>query len=191
MTLGAAVVAAGGAELAKGNGVAAGFGQAVAAVAEHVRPLAQPSFAAVAGVLELGELAGDAERSGVALDGVLGGGGVGVLGAELPAGMDHLLVVPGAGELVQLGRVADAAGGQAGGVEGLGGVLGDVVRDGLAVERAAGAGQRVGAVDGLVSHWSPKARVSAGAAGWSESGPVSSRTAAAALLMASHSKSGV
>src|ERR1043166_6669914 len=36
---GAAVVRAGGAELAEGDGVAAGFGEEVAAVAEHVRPL--------------------------------------------------------------------------------------------------------------------------------------------------------
>ena len=36
---GAAVVGAGGAELAEGDRVAAGFGEEVAAVAEHVRPL--------------------------------------------------------------------------------------------------------------------------------------------------------
>ena len=36
---------------------------------------------------------------------------------------------------------AEPLGGQAGGGEGLGGVLGDVVRHGLAVQRLAGAGQ--------------------------------------------------
>src|ERR1035438_8180703 len=42
VALGAAVLGAGGAELAEGDGVAAGFGEEVAAVAEHVRPFAQP-----------------------------------------------------------------------------------------------------------------------------------------------------
>ena len=42
VAFGAAVVGAGGAELAEGDRVAAGFGQEVAAVAEHVRPLPEP-----------------------------------------------------------------------------------------------------------------------------------------------------
>src|SRR5262245_13117865 len=47
MTLGAAVVGASFAELAEGDRVAAGFGQEVAAVAEHVRPLPEPCRSAV------------------------------------------------------------------------------------------------------------------------------------------------
>jgi hypothetical protein len=42
VAFGAAMVGAGAAELAKGDGLAAGFGQEVAAVAEHVRPLPEP-----------------------------------------------------------------------------------------------------------------------------------------------------
>ena len=42
VALGAAVVGAGLAELAEGDGVAAGFGEEVAAVAEHVGPGPEP-----------------------------------------------------------------------------------------------------------------------------------------------------
>ena len=96
---GAAVVGACGAELAEGDGVAAGFGQEVAAVAEHVRPGPEPG-------------------------GVAGA-------AELPGGGDQRPVVGRAAKLVDVGLAADAQAGQAGGGEGLGGVLGDVVGDGL------------------------------------------------------------
>ena len=112
------VVGAGGAELSEGDGVAAGLGQEVAAVAEHVRPLPGP------------------------------GGGRGLGAAELPGTGDHLLVVAGAVDAVQVGQGAQGPGGDAGGVQGVGGVLGDVVGHGLDRELAAGAGQGQVVADG-------------------------------------------
>jgi len=108
MPLLAAVVGAGFAELAEGDGVAAGFGQEVAAVAEHVRPGPAP--------------------------------GSGPGGTELPGGGDHPPVVGRAAQVAEVAIAAEPLGGQAGRGEGFGGVLGDVVRDGLAVQRLAGAG---------------------------------------------------
>ena len=66
---------AGAADLAEGDGVAAGFGEEVAAVAEHVRPQPQPRIAR------------------------------GLRGAELPRGGDHALVVGGAAQRADRGGV--------------------------------------------------------------------------------------
>ena len=111
----AAVVGAGFAELAEGDGVRVGFGQEVAAVAEHVRPLPEPRVTGLASA------------------------------AELPGGGDHLLVVGGAAQVLDVDQVPQPLGGDAGGGQGLGGVLGDVVRHRLVVQRLAGAGQVVAA----------------------------------------------
>src|SRR6266498_1042358 len=102
VALATTVVDTGTAELAEGSGVAAGFGEEVAAVAEHVGPLAEPWF-----------------------------GGC-VPGAELPRGGDHLLVVGRAAQCGDLEFGTDAGAGQARHVEGLSNVLGDVIRDSLA-----------------------------------------------------------
>ena len=56
-------------------------------------------------------------------------------GAELPGGGDQPPVVGGAAQPVEVGLAAYPVRGQAGGGQGLGGVLGDVVGDGLAVQR--------------------------------------------------------
>jgi hypothetical protein len=101
----AAVVAAGLAELAEGDGVATGFGEEVPAVTEHVYPGPEPRAVLVA--------------------------------AELPSGGDHLAVVRGAAQGLDLAQAPQPVGGDAGGGEGLGDVLGD----GLPVERLASAGQ--------------------------------------------------
>ena len=90
VALGAAVFCAGGAELAEGDGEAAGLGEEVAAVAEAVRPLVV---------------------------------------AERPGGFDEPAVVGRAAERLDLERGAEPVGGQARGIGGLGGVLGDVVGD--------------------------------------------------------------
>ncbi|MDQ2874242.1 MAG: hypothetical protein M3Y33_05290 [Actinomycetota bacterium] len=83
-----AVEGAGGAELAEGDGVAAGFGEEVAAVAEHVAPTAQPC-------------PGRGEASA----------------AEFPGGGDHLPVVARAAQLVEVEAGAQRPVGDAGGVE--------------------------------------------------------------------------
>src|SRR6266568_3592135 len=72
VTLAAAMFGASGAELAEGDGIAAGLGEEVAAVAEHVRPLAQPG-------------PGRGEPAA----------------AELPGGGDHLGVVTRAAQDLQ------------------------------------------------------------------------------------------
>jgi hypothetical protein len=104
-------------EIPEGDGVPAGFGQEVAAVAKHVRPQAEPRFA---GYLPC---------------------------TQLPRGGDHLPVVTGAAKAGDLDSVPDTDVGQARHGESLGGVLGDIVRDSLAVERLAAADDR-GAVNG-------------------------------------------
>src|SRR6185437_4414887 len=107
--LAAAVGDAGLAQVAEADGVAAGFGEEVAAEAEHVGPAAQ---ADVAGVL-----------------------------ADPPAGVDETLGVGAAGVGVQVDRVGgDAGGGVTGGLGSLGGVFGEVARDGQ-VGEGAGAVQ--------------------------------------------------
>src|SRR5262245_57378306 len=53
VAFGAAVLGAGAAELAEGDGVAAGFGEEVATVAEHVRPGPEPRLAGAALAAEL------------------------------------------------------------------------------------------------------------------------------------------
>src|SRR5579875_3036666 len=87
----APVVGAGLAELAEGDRVAAGFGQEVAAVAEHVRPGTEPLAAGAASA------------------------------AELPGGGDHLPVVGRAAQLADLGLVLKPVGRQAGHGQRLGG----------------------------------------------------------------------
>src|SRR5215469_10045103 len=62
VALGAAVAGACGAELAEGDRVAAGFGQEVAAVAEHMRPLPEPR---VAGCLPRAQLPGGSDHGPV------------------------------------------------------------------------------------------------------------------------------
>jgi hypothetical protein len=69
------------------------------AVAEHVGPFAEPGA-------DRGELPA----------------------AELPRGSDHLLVVAAASQVGDVNCGAERAVGDTGGVEGFGGVLGDVVR---------------------------------------------------------------
>ena len=108
-----AVLGTGLAKLAEGDGVAAGFGEEVAAVAEHVCSLPEPGVTGLA------------------------------FAAELPRGDDHLPVVGRAAKAGDLDRVPDTGVGQPWSGEGLGGVLGDVVRDGLTVERLAGARDRI------------------------------------------------
>src|SRR5262245_14530352 len=87
VALGAAVAGAGGAKLAEGDRVAAGFGQEVAAVAEHVRPLPEPC---VAGCLPR---------------------------AQVPGGGDHGPVVARAAQAGDLGCVPDPGVGHAGSVQ--------------------------------------------------------------------------
>ena len=108
-----AVVGAGFAELAEGDGVAAGFGKEVAAVAEHVRPLPEPGVTGLA------------------------------LAAELPGGGDHPPVVRGAAQVLDVDQVSQPLIGQAGDGQGLGGVLSDVVGHRLAIKRLASARDRV------------------------------------------------
>ena len=83
----------------EGDRVAAGFGQEVAAVAEHVRPAAQR--------LEV--------RVGV--------------GAEFPAGADEPALVGGGCRVVADGVRGDPDGGEPGWLGGLGGVFGEVSGD--------------------------------------------------------------
>ena len=85
----APVVGAGFAELAEGDRVAAGFGQEVAAVAEHVRPGPEPFLPGRA------------------------------LAAELPGGGDHPLVVGRAAQVLDVDLVPQPLGGQAGCGQGL------------------------------------------------------------------------
>ena len=154
----AAVVGAGGAEFAEGDGVAARFGQEVAAVAEHVGPLPKPPFAGPA------------------------------FAAELPGGGDHLLVVRRAAQRPDLDQVPQPLGGDAGGGQGLGRVLGDVVRGGLAVQGLPGGGQLAALADdpgvGLGSEAEPDGRAvraggeGDGGGGLADAGtPASTRTA--------------
>src|SRR5215831_11003287 len=89
-----AVFGAGAAELAEGDGVAAGFGEEVAAVAEGVCPFAQPGPGR-------GEFAS----------------------AELPGGGDHGLVVAVASQGGDVLGGPQWPGREAGGVEGFGGVF--------------------------------------------------------------------
>src|SRR5215472_16566888 len=115
VAFGATVVGAGAAELAEGDRVAAGFGQEVAAITEHVRPGPEPCLPGAA------------------------------LAAELPGGGDHPLVVGLAAQVLDVGLVLQPVRGQTGDGQGLGGVLGDVVGDGLVVQRLSGAGDVVAA----------------------------------------------
>ena len=96
----AAVLGAGAAELAEGDRVAAGFGEEVAAIAEHVRPGPEPWLPG------------------------------GPFAAELPGGGDHLLLVVRAAQVIDIDLVPEPLGGQAGNGESLRGVLGNVVGDG-------------------------------------------------------------
>src|SRR5437660_796651 len=100
VALGAAVVLACGAELAEGDGEAAGLGEEVATVAEAVCPLPV---------------------------------------AERPGRFDELAVVRRAAERLDLEDGTEPVGGQARGTCGLGGVLGDVVRDRIVSERTGRA----------------------------------------------------
>ena len=75
VAFGAAVVGAGRAELAEGDRVPPGFGQEVAAVAEHVRPVPEPGVAGLASA------------------------------AELPGGDDHPLLVGRAAQVLDVGLV--------------------------------------------------------------------------------------
>src|SRR6266542_2691574 len=111
VTLLLAVLGAGAAELAEGDRIAAGFGQEVTAPSQGVGASAEPVVASGTGR------------------------------GELPGGGHHLLVMPGAAQAVDLGAEPQRPGGQAGCFQGLGGVLGDVVSDGLRAELAASAGQ--------------------------------------------------
>ena len=88
------MVGSGAAELAEGDGVAAGFGDPVPAVAEGMRPLAVP---VVTGRLVV---------------------------SEVPGGGHHLLVVPVAAQAADVGQQLDAPVRETGGVKGLGDVFG-------------------------------------------------------------------
>ena len=76
------------------------------------------------------------------------GAGGELAAAEPPRGGDHPPVVGVAAQRLEVEPGADGPVGDAGGVEGFGGVLGDVVRHGLDRQRAAGAGQVRGVADG-------------------------------------------
>ena len=104
----AAVGDAGLAEGGEGDGVAAGFGEEVAAEAEHVRPAAQGAVGGFAAHPALGV-------------------------ADVPAGVDEPFGVGSGRVRVQAEGVGgDAGGGVAGGLGAFGGVLGEVAGDGQA-----------------------------------------------------------
>jgi hypothetical protein len=105
-------------EMAEGDGVTAEFGEEVAALAEHVGPVAEPRIAGR------------------------------VPAAELTGGGDHLLVMAGAAQPGEVEGGPEPLVGQAGDSQALGGVFGDVVRYGLAAERLARARQVIAMADG-------------------------------------------
>src|SRR5690349_20445200 len=120
VVLALAVFGSGVAELPEGDRVAAGFSEEVAAVAESMCPFAQPG-------------PGWGEFSA----------------AEFPGGGDHRPVVAVAPECGDVLGGPQRLLGQTRGVEGFGGVFGDVVPDRLDREFAPSAGQAVAAGDRL------------------------------------------
>ena len=132
----AAVFAACGAELAEGDRVGAGFGQAVPAVAQGVCPFAQP--------------------------GVPGG----MAGGQVPGGGHHLPVVAVAAQGGDGVAAGQPPVGQAGGGEALGDVLGDVVGHGLGAAALLPVAGRTGpGRTGRVSVCGPNVRTRTSAAG--------------------------